>query len=232
MFQGLFKCEYRAGAVLNRSVMFVRDGLMLGGNSAFAHIGTYVETDGLITGRVAGRRHAVDPSVGQLYGADDDELIVVGRRVGDAYHFDASPVRLPDAKMQSVMTKLEEDSLPPAGFVGDMGVKNGLYALQLSARDGVEASLTGVMLLQDGRMLGGDAAFYYLGSYSSSDGRWKGELVNQEHTKSRNSIFGGFEVGMGFSGQCTADGADWCATALVGKRSLQLTAEMKLLHQI
>ena len=232
MFDGFFKCEYRAGPVLNRSVMHVRDGRMLGGNSAFAHVGSYEESDGEITGRVLGQRHAIDPRVSQLYGADDDELIVRGRAVGDAYHFEASPVRLPDARMQSVMTRLDEDSLPTPGTVGAGGIANGLYAVQIRTLDGVDGGLTGVMLLQDGRMLGGDAFFYYLGSYSSANGRWKGEIVNQEHTAARDSLFGGYEVGIGFSGRCDDGGAAWEATALAGKRSLRLAAELKLLHRI
>ena len=43
-------------------------------------------------------------------------------------------------------------------------------------------------------------------------------------------MFGGFEVGIGFSGSCDADGAAWEATALAGKRSLRLAAELTLLH--
>jgi hypothetical protein len=80
------------------------------------------------------------------------------------------------------------------------------------------------MLLIDGRILGGDAFFYYLGSYSSENGRWKGEIVNQEHTpaKGENPVFGGHEVGIGFSGTCTDQGADLEAIALAGKRSLRL----------
>ena len=38
---------------------------------------------------------------------------------------------------------------------------------------------------KDGRILGGDAFFYCLGSYSSGDGRWKGEMLNQEHTPAK-----------------------------------------------
>ena len=74
--------------------------------------------------------------------------------------------------------------------------------MSLRALDGVDAGLSGVMLLIDGRILGGDAFFYYLGSYSSADGRWKGEMLNQEHTpaKGENPVFGGYEVGIGFSG--------------------------------
>lgn len=232
MFDGFYKWEYRAGPVLNRSVMFVRNGRMFGGNSAFAHIGTYEESGGVIAGTVAGQRHAVDPRVRQLYGADDDVLTIRGRPVGDAYHLDCSPVRLPDQMMHSVMTRLDEESLPPPGKVGTGGISNGLYALRIRTLDGVDGGLTGVMLLQDGRMLGGDAFFYYLGSYSSEVGRWRGEIVNQEHTKANDPVFGGYEVGIGFSGRSDDEGAAWEATALAGKRSLRLSAEMKLLHRI
>ena len=219
--------------MLNRSVMFVHGGRMLGGNSAFAHIGGYEEADGgEIFGRVAGQRHAVDPRVSQLYGSEDDVLTFRARAIGDAYHLVCSPVRLPDQVMHSVMTRLDEESLPPPGGVGIGGIANGLYALRIRTLDGIDGGLTGVMLLQDGRMLGGDAFFYYLGSYSSAGGRWKGEIVNQEHTKANDVVFGGYEVGIGFSGSCDDRGARWEATALAGKRSLRLSAEMILLHAI
>ena len=49
----------------------------------------------------------------------------------------------------------------------------------------------------DGRILGGDASFYYVGTYTSEKGRWKGQILNQEHTPAmgENPIFGGHEVG-------------------------------------
>ncbi len=88
------------------------------------------------------------------------------------------------------------------------------------------------MLLIDGRILGGDAFFYYLGSYSSADGRWKGEMLNQEHTpaKGENPVFGGFEVGIGFSGTCTEDSGELEGIALAGKRSLRLAASLRLMR--
>jgi hypothetical protein len=93
--------------------------------------------------------------------------------------------------------------------------------------------LTGVMLLNDGRILGGDASFYYLGSYTSEKGRWKGQILNQEHTpaKGDNPVFGGHEVGIGFSGTCDEGGAVLDASALAGKRSLRLTAVLKLMRR-
>jgi hypothetical protein len=88
------------------------------------------------------------------------------------------------------------------------------------------------MLLHDGRILGGDAFFYYLGSYTCGGGRWRGEIVNQEHTPARGQVpvFGGHEVGIGFSGRYDAQGAELEATALAGKRSLQLSAALKLIQ--
>jgi hypothetical protein len=98
--------------------------------------------------------------------------------------------------------------------------------------DGITGGHTGVMLLRDGRILGGDAFFYYLGAYSSANGRWKGEFVNQEHTlaKSEHPLFGGYEVGIGFSGHCDDKGADMEAIALAGKRSIRLAATLKLIE--
>jgi hypothetical protein len=61
------------------------------------------------------------------------------------------------------------------------------------------------------------------------NGRWKGELVNHEHTPSigERPVFGGYEVGIGFSGTYTDEGAVAEATALVGKRSVRFSAVLK-----
>ena len=103
---------------------------------------------------------------------------------------------------QSLMTPITEEEVPIAGGVGEGGIADGLYSVHLRMLDGLDGGLTGVMLLNRGRILGGDAAFYYLGSYTAANGRWKGEIVNHEHTPSRSErpLFGGYEVGIGFSG--------------------------------
>jgi len=140
---------------------------------------------------------------------------------------------LPDVPFQSVMTPVEDQPLPIAGSVGEGAVVNGLYSLRLRLLDGIDGGLTGVMLLNQGRILGGDAFFYYVGSYTSANGRWKGQILNQEHTpaKGQNPVFGGHEVGIGFSGTCDQEGALLEATALAGKRSLRLTAVLKLMRR-
>lgn len=87
------------------------------------------------------------------------------------------------------------------------------------------------MVLQDGRIRGGDAYFDYLGAYGAENGKWKGEIVNREHTPSRGErpLFGGDELGIGFSGTYDGEGAEGEATAFAGKRSVRFTAVLKKL---
>ena len=134
---------------------------------------------------------------------------------------------------ETQMTPITEDEVPIAGGVGEGGIVNGLYSIRIHVLDGVDGGLTGVMLLNDGRILGGDAFFYYLGTYTSEKGRWKGQILNQEHTSAmgENPVFGGHEVGIGFAGTCDAESAVLEATALAGKRSLRLTAALKLMRR-
>jgi hypothetical protein len=100
--------------------------------------------------------------------------------------------------------------------------------------DGIDAGNSGVMLLHDGRIRGGDAFFDYIGAYSAANGRWKGEIVNREHTaaKGERPLFGGHEVGIGFSGTYDSEGAEGEATALAGKRSIRFKAVLRKLVEV
>lgn len=230
---GFYKCEYRVDDAVGRSVMFVEDGSMLGGNSAFAHIGSYELRGDEVVAEIESRRHMNDPNYPSLLGQDVATISVTGRPHGDTYRFEGVSPQMPGAKFQSVMTTIDDGEMPPAGPIGAGGIANGLYSIHLRTLDGIDGGLNGVMLLHDGRILGGDAFFYYLGAYSSADGRWRGEMLNQEHTpaKGENPVFGGYEIGIGFSGTCDETGAELEATALAGKRSLRLQAVLKLIRK-
>lgn len=110
-------------------------------------------------------------------------------------------------------------------------MKNGLYSLRIDMLDGVEGSNTGVMVMRDGIIRGGDTYFYYVGSYSFADGKWKGELTNHEHTPTygERPVFGRKEVGIGFTGTYGDDSAEADAMALAGKQSIRFTAKLRLL---
>jgi hypothetical protein len=233
LLEGFYKVRFQLGEAVGRSVMYVRGGRMLGGNSAFAHIGTYAETDGGVDIEIKTVRHNPDPNYRAMAGSDDATLLARGKPDGDLFRFEGGLKELPGVAFSSVMTPLEEEAIPIAGGVGEGGVVNGLYSIHIRMLDGVDGGLTGVMLLNNGRILGGDAFFYYLGTYTSENGRWKGQILNQEHTPARgeNPVFGGHEVGIGFAGTCDEEGALLDATALAGKRSLRMSAVLKLMRR-
>jgi hypothetical protein len=231
----LYKVEYSLGEAVGRSVMYARDGVMLGGNSGFAHIGRYTTADdGEIQTELSIRRHHDDPSLPSLLGADEATLVARGRDYGSELRFQGESPQLPGVVFRSVMTQISEDDSPPPGVVKAGGIPNGLYSLHIQMLDGLGGGNTGVMLLLDGRILGGDAFFYYLGSYSSEPGRWKGEMVNQEHTPAKHAkpLFGGHQVGIGFAGTWEGEHAEVEATALAGKRSIRFSAKLQLLRAL
>jgi len=233
VLDGLYKVEYGVNDAFGRSVMCMHAGKLLGGNSAFAHLGTYrEEVNGEIAAELITERHNDDPYYKPLMGADVAAIEVRGRLEGRKLRFEGSAAPAPGAVFWAELTRLDDEAVAAVGAVGPGGIVNGLYSIRIRTLDGIDGGLSGVMLLIDGRILGGDAFFYYLGSYTSADGRWKGEIVNQEHTpaKGENPVFGGHEVGIGFSGTCDEQGAELEAVALAGKRSLRLTATLKLMR--
>jgi hypothetical protein len=233
VLRGFYKVRFQVDEAVGRSVMYAHAGSMLGGNSAFAHFGTFEETDGEVVSEITSQRHNHDPNYQSLLGADIAMINVRGQADGDIYRFVGGSPQMPGAVFRSVMTPIEDELTPAENAVGAGGIVNGLYSIHIRMLDGINGGLTGVMLLNDGRILGGDAFFYYLGTYTSANGRWKGQILNQEHTpaKGENPIFGGHEVGIGFSGTCDDQGAMLEATALAGKRSLRLTAVLKLVRR-
>jgi hypothetical protein len=232
MREGLYKVEMRTVHGSRRGVIYVFDGKMMGGNSAFAFIGTYREADsGELSVDISSLRHNEDPTFQPLLKTDNIRLFLRGKQQGEQYFFEGGTTQLPGIAFNSVMTPISEAAAPPVLSTGKDGIGNGLYSIHIRMLDGIDGGNTGVMVLHDGRIRGGDAFFDYIGSYTSANGRWKGELVNHEHTPSQGErpVFGGYEVGIGFSGTYTDEGAVAEATALAGKRSIRFSAVLKKL---
>ena len=234
MREGLYKVEMHTVHGSRRGVLYVFDGKMMGGNSGFAFIGTYRESDsGELSVDISTLRHNEDPTFQPLFKADKIRLSLTGRQQGDRYFFEGGTAQLPDVVFKSVMTPISEAAAPPVVSAGQNGIKNGLYSIHIRMLDGIDGGNTGVMVLHDGKIRGGDAFFDYIGAYTSANGRWKGELVNHEHTPSQGvrPVFGGYEVGIGFSGSYSEEGAVADATALAGKRSIRFSAVLKKLAE-
>jgi len=113
-------------------------------------------------------------------------------------------------------------------------VKDGLYSLTIEMRGIKQGRATGIAVLQGGRILGGDSFFYYTGSYLFTRGKWRGEMLVQQHTDAPglNFVFGGREVSCGFTGTFSAGAADIDGTALVGRASVPFRAHLTLMASI
>jgi hypothetical protein len=233
MQQGLYKIEMRTVHGSRRGVLYVYDGKMMGGNSAFAFVGTYRELGGEVSVDIWTIRHNVDPNHEPLFKSDRVNLTLKGRPQGEQYFFEGGSAQLPGVACHSVMTPISEADAPPVIPSAAGGIRNGLYSIHIRMLDGIDGGNTGVMVLHNGKIRGGDGFFDYVGCYTSANGKWKGELVNHEHTPSQGErpVFGGYEVGIGFSGTYTDDGAVGEATALAGKRSIRFSAVLKWLAE-
>src|SRR6516225_6130058 len=115
-------------------------------------------------------------------------------------------------------------------------MKNGLYSIHVSLRDGRVGKGSGVILFRDGRIFGGDAYLFYTGTYTVKGNTFKGEVLVQRHTSPRthdNPLFGGpAPVGIGVTGTFTDTRAEMTGTALVGKASQIFGATLRKLADI
>lgn len=230
---GLYKVEYAMDGSVGHSVMYAHAGRLAGGNTAFALLGTYEDLGSDITAEISTQRHHPSRTYPKLLEAHEATIRMRGNLQDGAYRFIGEVMQDPGKPFQALLTPLSDDEVPPRRRTGEGGIVNGLYALEMRMPEVSTRVDTGVMLLHDGRILGGDAFFYYLGAYSSANGRWRGEFVNREHTPAliaRPLFGGGREVGLGFSGRCDARSADAEAFALAGKRSIRFAAALTLIQ--
>ena len=118
----------------------------------------------------------------------------------------------------------------PAGAETEAKVTNGLYTLGIDMSGAKRGHATGVVVLHEGRIMGGDSFFCYTGSYSFHKGKWRGEMIVNQHTEAPglNLVFGGREVTCGFTGTYTDGFADIDGTALVGSFSIPFRAKLTL----
>lgn len=113
-------------------------------------------------------------------------------------------------------------------------MKNGLYSIHVTLGDGRMGKGSGVLVFRDGEILGGDAFLFYTGRYEVRGASLFGEVVVDQHTPSPDStpLFGGRQVGIGFSGPFTDGSATLDGTALVGRESMIFRGTLKKLVEI
>ena len=110
-------------------------------------------------------------------------------------------------------------------------IRNGLYHIVIEMLDSVEGGNQGVMVVRDGTLRGGDSFFYAFGTYTCENGKWKGEVTNQEHspTFGARPVWERKVVTIGFSGTYDDASAEAHGMALAGKQSIRFKSRLRLL---
>ena len=232
VLQGLYKFWFKTVNGTSCGVMYaISDGRLYGGNAGSFLVGSHTVTDGIISAELKVSWHWHDAGEVPMFPADNVIMRFKGEYRGADVHFEGGTEALPGIVLTGILTPMSDADAPPPGTVGPNGIGNGLYSIHIRMLDGIDGGNIGVMMLHDGRIRGGDAYFGYIGAYSAANGRWKGEIVNREHTPSLGvrPLFGGREVGIGFSGTYDAESAEGEATALAGKRSIRFKATLRKL---
>src|ERR1700751_5314082 len=106
MLKGLYKVDMETVHGSRRGVLYVYDGKMMGGNLAFAFIGTYRESGGEIFADLSTLRHNDDPAHQPLLKTDIVTLTLRGRQHGEQYHFEGGTTALPGIAFRLVMAPL------------------------------------------------------------------------------------------------------------------------------
>ncbi|MCK1717821.1 GrlR family regulatory protein [Bradyrhizobium sp. 141] len=108
MRQGLYKVDFHTVHGTGCGVVYVMDGKMRGGNSAFAFIGTYTgEGDGIKV-KISTQRYNDDPSFKALFGADRITLALAGREDGETAEFEGNALQAPGVAFRAVLSRISD----------------------------------------------------------------------------------------------------------------------------
>ena len=81
---------------------------------------------------------------------------------------------------------------------------DGLWTVEFSSSLGLAGK--GVLVIEDNRLLGGDAGYYYHGTFNLEKGNFTGELTITRYDKTSISVFGNRDkFSFGFTGKLLQD---------------------------
>ena len=106
--QGLYKVDFHTVHGTGCGVVYVIDGKMRGGNSAFAFIGTYTGEGDRIKVKISTQRYNDDPSFKPLFGHDRITLTLAGREDGDTAEFEGTALQVPGVAFRAVLSRISD----------------------------------------------------------------------------------------------------------------------------
>jgi hypothetical protein len=104
--KGLYKVEFETPRRKATGVIYAEDGKLHGGSSAFAYYGYYQQTGDKISGRIASKRHTLDPSLPSVFGLDEVNVAFDGNSIGDFAQFDGTAAESPSLLFKAVLTRI------------------------------------------------------------------------------------------------------------------------------
>jgi T3SS negative regulator,GrlR len=103
-------------------------------------------------------------------------------------------------------------------------LRNGSYSAWFRTPKGEG---TGVVVLDDGKMIGGDTVIAYTGSYVEEGDKFTASITTERHTQGQPSVFGIDEIDLTLTGKSTPTTASCTGTA---KQAPGLTFEATLIR--
>jgi hypothetical protein len=103
-------------------------------------------------------------------------------------------------------------------------LRNGSYSAWFRTPKGEG---TGVVVLNDGKMIGGDTVIAYTGSYVEEGDKFTASITTERHTQGQPSVFGIDEIDLTLTGKSTPTTASCTGTA---KQAPGLTFEATLIR--
>ena len=108
MREGLYKVDFHTVHGTGCGVLYVTNGKMRGGNSAFAFLGTYTGEGDRIKVQISTERYNDDPGFLPLFGTDRITLTLNGREDGSMAQFEGSALRWPGVAFRAVLTRISD----------------------------------------------------------------------------------------------------------------------------
>jgi T3SS negative regulator,GrlR len=106
--KGLYKVEFHTVHGTGSGVIYVVNGKLRGGNSAFAFIGNYADKSDGIHVKISTQRHNPDPAFKPLFGTDMITLTLKGTANGDMVDFEGTALQLPGVTFKAVLTRISD----------------------------------------------------------------------------------------------------------------------------
>ncbi|MBN9013398.1 MAG: hypothetical protein J0H25_10220 [Rhizobiales bacterium] len=106
MRNGLYSVEFHTVHGTGCGVVYVIDGKVRGGNTAFAFIGSYSGSGDEIVVKVSTQRHNQDPTFKPLFGVDGVTLTLKGAMTDEIVELQGDAMQLPGVNFRAILTRI------------------------------------------------------------------------------------------------------------------------------